>query len=273
MAGPGVAILVGRGDVPRRVAERLAAEGIPYFVGGFEGSAPDWLGEHPSLVEPIEKLGHFVSAFRNAGCTRLCLVGGMDRPQLNPLIFDATFLRFAPQVLPRLREGDDAALRAIAAFFEGEGFEMVGAHTLLGELVMPQGLLTTAEPSAQDLSDIARAEQILATLAPLDLGQGCVISGGLCLGIETLQGTDFMLDAVARTDRSEGDGGVLVKLPKVGQDIRMDLPTIGPDTVRGALSAGLTGIAMRAGAALIVDRETTVRRADEAGLFLVGRAE
>jgi DUF1009 family protein len=268
----GVALIAGRGALPRLIAEHLAADGVPYHVAGFEGQAPDWLHDHPHTVAPFEKLGRIIADFRRAQCGRLCMAGGLDRPRLNPLRFDTTFARFAPRVLPRLKDGDDAALSAVASFFESEGFEIVAADSLLPGALVPAGVLAV-QPGAADTADIARAIEILETLAPLDIGQGCVVAQSLCLGIETLQGTDTMLDMVASRDvrpDPAGARGVLVKRPKQGQDRRVDLPSVGPDTCRKVAAAGLAGIAVEADGALLIDRDTTLAEAERLGLFVVG---
>ncbi|MEL6582932.1 MAG: UDP-2,3-diacylglucosamine diphosphatase LpxI [Pseudomonadota bacterium] len=269
----GVALIAGRGALPRLIADELRASSTPYCVAVFEGTEADWASDHPHIRAPFEKLGRVVEAFRNAGCTQLCMAGGMERPRLNPLKFDATFARFAPRVLPKLGKGDDAALRAVVAFFEAEGFEVVPPEQFLDGLVLRAGAVTRTRPNEAALQDIATAERILSTTAALDIGQGCVVCAGLCLGVETVQGTDFMLNALRGEHGRKGaaaSGGVLVKLPKDGQERRVDLPAIGPDTVRNAAAAGLEGIAGRAGGLLLIDRASMLQAADEAGLFIWG---
>ena len=114
---------------------------------------------------------------------------------------------------------------------------------------------------------------ILLALSPLDVGQGAVVAGGLCLGIETLQGTDALLRFVAETPEhlQRGAGGVLVKAPKRGQDLRVDMPAVGPDTVRNAARAGLDGIVVSAGKVVLIDRDATRAALEETGLFLFAR--
>ena len=268
-----VGLIAGSGLLPRLIADDLAARGDRYLVIGFEGAAPDWLRAHPHLVTPFEKPGALFGALRAAGLDAVAFAGGMRRPRLNPLRFDAKALALAGRVLPLLPQGDDALLRGLAAVFEAEGFRMIGAQELLGGLLAPRGPFSAARPSPADRADIAAARSFAALVGGADIGQGAVAAGGLCLGLETLQGTDAMLRFVAETPealRPEGARGVLWKGPKRGQDRRADLPAIGPDTVRAAAAAGLAGIALRAGRAFVLDRAATVAAADEAGLFLLG---
>lgn len=275
MDGP-LGIIAGAGALPRLIAEAQGAR--PHLVCAFEGIAPDWIGAHPNVVVPFEKPGRLFGALRQAGVTRLVMVGGMSRPKLRPLGFDRTAVGLAPRILPLLGKGDDALLRGLAEVFEAEGFRMIGVQDVLDDLVAPAGPLSAVRATEAQHADIARAAEIVGALGALDLGQAAVVEHGLCLGVEAIQGTDALLDAVARTPDTlraapGGRAGVLFKAPKPRQDRRLDLPAIGPETVRRAAHAGLAGIAVRAGGVLLIDREAIVAEADRSGLFLHGWME
>lgn len=276
MATEGLAIVAGRGALPRLIAEDCARGGRPYRVVAFDGVPLDWTDGHPVLHAVFEKPGRLFSDLRAAGCGAVTFAGGMTRPELNPLRFDLTMLRLAPKVLRGMRGGDDGALRLVAEVFEAEGLRLVPAQGILTDLLATPGVMTRAQPTDADRDDAARAAAIVAALGAADAGQGAVVAQGICLGLESIQGTDAMLDFVARTgsafrpDRA-GARGVLFKAPKPGQDWRMDLPAIGPDTVRAAAAAGLGGVVVQAGGVLVLGRSETIAAADAAGLFLWGR--
>lgn len=264
-------VVAGAGDLPRLIAEGQAAAGAPYLVCAFEGAAPDWMAAHPHVVAPIEKPGRLFAALRGAGVDRVVFAGGMARPQLRPLAFDMTALRLAPRIMALLRQGDDALLRGLAAVFEDEGFRLVGAHELLGHLVAPEGALSRRAPDAEDLADIARAAELTQALGALDVGQGAVVADGLCLGLETVQGTDALIDFAGRTPRRlRRRPGVLFKAPKPGQDWRVDLPAVGVETLRHAAAAGLAGVAVQAGGVLVLGLDACRDEADRLGVFLFG---
>jgi len=189
-----------------------------------------------------------------------------------------TWLTLAPRILPALKAGDDATLRMVLDIFDEAGFAVRAAHEIAPELLPPAGVLTRAQPGSRDRKDAARAAAIVAALSAVDVGQGAVVAGGLALGVEALPGTDRMLAQVAalpadlRPDPAAARG-VLFKGPKVGQDRRVDLPVIGPDTVAGAAGAGLSGIAIAAGGVMVLDRVDVIAAADDAGLFLWVRGE
>jgi DUF1009 family protein len=271
-----VGLIAGAGALPRLIAEERARRRRSYLVVCFEGAAPDWIGAHPHAVVPFEKPGALFRTLREAGVDTVVFAGGLARPQLRPLRFDATAVALAPTILPLLRQGDDALLRGLAAAFEREGFRLAGAHALLRGLLAPEGPLGARRPSADDLGDIERAAALSAALGALDVGQGAVVEDGACLGLETRQGTDALLDFVATTSARlraprGRPSGVLFKAPKPGQDWRADLPAIGPETMRRAAAAGLAGVAVQAGGVLVLDLAATRAEADRLGLFLTGR--
>jgi DUF1009 family protein len=276
MAAGGLGILAGRGMLPKLIAEDCARRGRAYRVVEFEGVPLDWTGAHPVLRAAFEKPGRLFADLRAAGCGAVTFAGSITRPALNPLRFDLTMLRLAPRVFEGMRGGDDSALRLAAEVFEAEGLTLVAPQVILADLVVPAGVPTRAQPGAADRADAARAAQIVAALGAADVGQGAVVAQGICLGLESIQGTDAMLAFVERTAAGfrpdpAGARGVLYKAPKPAQDWRMDLPAIGPDTMRNAAAAGLAGVVVQAGGALMLGRAETIAAADAVGVFLWGR--
>jgi DUF1009 family protein len=274
VALPGLAIVAGRGDLPRLIAEDCAARGRPYRIVVFDGIALDWADGQPLIPARFEKPGRLFADLRAAGMTEVVFAGGLARPKLRPLHFDRKMLSLAPRLLPGLRSGDDATLRLVASIFEAEGLTIRAAHELLTDLVAPAGILGRTRPSAADRQDAARAARIVAALGAADVGQSAVVAAGICLGLESIQGTDALLDFVARTSpavRPTRARGLLYKAPKPGQDHRLDLPAIGPGTLERAAAAGLAGVAVEAGGVMILGFAATVAAADAAGLFLWAR--
>ncbi|WP_120501330.1 LpxI family protein [Roseovarius sp. EL26] len=220
-------------------------------------------------VHQIEKIGGLFAAMKDQGVERVVLAGSLTRPPLNPADFDPVIMGFAPRLLGALQAGDDALLRQVIGFFEEQGFTMLGAHELVPELTAEEGLHIGPEIGKANVADVARAQEILTALSPLDVGQGCVVGNGQCLGVETLQGTDALLRFVAETDEARhAKGGVLVKAPKQGQDLRVDMPAIGPKTIQAVKNARLDGIVIEAGRVMILEREKTLDAVNDTGIFL-----
>jgi len=280
-AGPEgkLAIIAGRDALPRLIAEHRRAAGLPYLVISFADEAAsrqlaEWIGAHPHEVHQFEKAGRLLAALRAAGCRHVVFAGAMDRPKLKPWRADGKTVALMGKVMALLARGDDGLLSGLAGIFEEEGFGVVGAAECLGGLIVGEGVLGRHQPGVEDRTDAARGAAILTALGPLDVGQAVVVAGGICLGIEAIEGTDALLARVAalpvyrRPEFGGASGGVLVKMAKPGQDRRVDLPSIGPRTVAGAAKAGLRGIVIEADGANILDQDATIRVADEAGMFL-----
>ena len=272
-----LAIVAGDGDLPKLLAEDCARTGRDYVVVLFAGFAPDWVAGRPVIKAEFEKPARMFKALRAGGFAHVTFAGAMQRPQLSLLKFDLKFWRLAPKLLPAMKSGDDVTLRTITAIFEAEGMEVIGAHDVLESLLAPSGIQTVAKISKADWVDIKRGLDIAQASGRMDVGQGAVVAQGICLGVESIQGTDAMLGFVAQTgDRfklnKKGAKGVLCKVPKPGQDWRVDLPSIGAGTIESAAKAGLAGVAVQAGGVLVLGLEETVAKADELGLFLVGVA-
>lgn len=271
MTAPGrIAIIGGRGRLPILLAEALEAAGTPPVLAELAGFALEGAGDR--LVERfrIERLVPFFDRLHALGVDRVVLAGAVARPHLDPEAFDARTAQLVPRLLTAMQAGDDATLRAVIALFEEEGLAVLGAHQVAPGLLPEPGVLGSVLPSDSDAADAARAAAIVAALGAVDVGQGAVVAGGLCLAVEALPGTDAMLAQVAGLQRP-GRAGVLFKAPKPGQDQRVDLPALGPDTVARAAAAGLAGIAFQAGGVLLIDRAQAVAAADSAGLFLWSR--
>lgn len=255
------AVIAGQGALPGLVAEALDAPS----VHALDGFAPDI----PARSFRLERLVPLIESLLDEGVERVVFAGAVRRLRLDPEAFDPRTATLVPRMAAAMAQGDDGALRELITIFEEWGLPVVGVDAIRPDLIPGEGVLTGA-PSAADRGDAARAAEILAVTGGLDIGQGCVVAGGLCLAIETLPGTAAMLDFVART-RERRPGGVLMKAPKPGQDRRIDLPAIGPDTVAQAALAGLSGIVWQAGGVLVLDTAATTAAAEDAGLFLWAR--
>ena len=263
-------ILAGAGELPKRVIEACRASGRAYFVLAFEGWAdPDVINGAPHAWIRLGAAGEGLRILRENGVEELVMAGGIKRPSVMQLRPDWRTAKFYARIGYRAL-GDDGLLKhVIAELEEVEGFRVVGLDSLLGSDLAPEGVLGSVEPDEQARHDIVFGFKLVRAMGPLDIGQAVVVQQGLVLGVEAIEGTDALIARCGALQR-EGPRGILVKGTKPGQERRADLPTIGADTVAGVAAAGLRGIAIEAGATLIVDRAALVMAADKAGIFVVG---
>lgn len=262
-------LLAGGGPFPRRVADAWARKGGEVFVVCIRDFADPGLFEgYPLTVERIGACGAILNRLRAEGVTQVVLTGHARRPSLLSIFPDAWTARAIARIGRAAFSGDDTLLRAVVDLLREEGFEVVSPSSILGGVLAEPGLLTGPAPDALAREDAARGIAVLNALSPQDVGQAVVVQQGLVLGIEAIEGTDALL-ARAAVQRREGPGGVLVKLSKRGQELRVDAPVIGPVTIEGAVAAGLRGIAIEAGGTIIADRARTLEAAAAAGLFVL----
>lgn len=279
MAAPRLAIVAGGGDLPRRVAEQARRTGRNPFVVGLKGFVDQaLLAEFGGAELSVGELGRLIQLMRKEGCEEMVFAGWLKRPDFASLKLDLKGVQSLPTILAAARKGDDALLRSVMDVFESAGFRVIGADDVLDDLVVGPGAITTLSPRAEDWPDIRRAAEVARVSGSLEIGQGAVSCASLILAVEAQEGTDRMLaripDLVPEIRGTpEQRRGVLVKRPKPQQERRIDLPTIGLTTVEGASRAGLAGIAVEAGAALIVDREKVAAAANAAGLFIYAFTE
>jgi len=270
-------MIAGGGSLPLEIARSVTARGGSVHVVMIDGEADAGLRSYPHTTLNWAQLGRAVKALKRAGVKDMILVGRMARPSLKTAKFDLGFMRSLPSILSAMRAGgDDAALRGVVSLFEARGLNVVGVGDVAKELLIAEGPLGFHAPQAHDSADIATGMSLVAALGPYDIGQAVIVSGGRIEGIESAEGTDRMISRVAEARVAAGEDlaslrrGVLVKRPKPGQDVRLDLPAIGPETVDGAIRTGLAGIAGLGGQVLAASRFEMVDRADRAQLFITG---
>ena len=273
-----VGLIAAGGVMPFAVADSLNARGITSVLFALRGVCD------PQKVErfrhhwiSIGQLGRATKLFRTEGCRDLVFIGTLVRPALSEIRLDWGTLRVLREVWAAFRGGDDHLLSGIGRILEQDGFRMVGIKDVAPDLLMPEGLLTRLAPGPAEQADIEKGREILRALSPFDIGQAVVVIEGHVVGVEDIEGTDGLLERVTRLRqqgriRAAAHRGLLVKAAKRGQDLRFDLPTIGPRTLEGAARAKLAGLAVVAGDTLLAEPQAMIEAADAAGLFIVGLA-
>jgi DUF1009 family protein len=268
MAGR-LGIVAGAGGLPRRLVESCRAAGREVFVLALEGAAePDTVRDVPHAWCRIGAAARGLALLRENNVSELVLAGGIRRPSLTALRPDWRAAKLFARIGFRAL-GDDGLLSAVVGEFEQEGFRVIAPDQLLNSAPVSEGPLGTVRPDEQAAADIKHGLHVARVLGTLDIGQAVIVQQGLVLGVEAIEGTDGLLRRCAAM-RREGPGGVLVKIQKPGQEPRADRPTIGLRTMQLAAETGLRGLAVEAGATIVLDREQLIEEADRAGLFVVG---
>lgn len=266
---PKLGLIAGGGRVPLLVREACRDSDRAVFIAALNGfcDAETVAGSDHAWFD-MTQVGKLFDGLKAQGVAEVTVCGRVTRPDFSKLLPDWRGAKLLPRFIKAGLQGDDAVLRVVVETFEAEGFRLVGVDEVVAGLLAPAGQLGAVVPGEDDWRDIRAGIAAARKLGAEDKGQAVVAALGEAVGLEDQNGTDALLLRMAAEPMARG--GVLVKCLKPGQERRVDLPTIGTDTVAYAKRAGLRGIAVEAGSALIVDRRATISAADAAGLYLIG---
>lgn len=270
-----VAIFAGRGSLPRELAAHLKKNGHEPFIVGIEGEVEPWISNYNHELFVWGKLGRFFKHLKKNNIKQVVFAGGVTRPTLRFRDMDWGGVVSLSKVMAFMVGGDNSLFKGLIKLFDTHGVTVVGAHKIMPELLTTPGLLFGRKPSKKAMINVDKAFEACKALGALDIGQAAVAVGGRVVAVEGIEGTDGMLDRIASMRASgrlfeDGKHGVLVKTMKPDQDMRADLPAIGPQTIEGVIKAGLKGIAIEAGHSLLLEKEETLAKAKEAGVFVYG---
>ncbi|KPP88885.1 MAG: hypothetical protein HLUCCA08_13845 [Rhodobacteraceae bacterium HLUCCA08] len=294
-----LALIAGQGGLPPHLARVLMARGEVPVLCELEQFPSEVTGDLPRIGFRLETLGTFLKQLHAQGVTRVCLAGAMRRVPVDPGLIDAATAPLVPRLSAALAKGDDGALRDIIALFEERGLAVIGAAEIAPDLLPPAGVMC-GTPGVGVAEDIATARAALERMGRADLGQAVLVRAGRVLATEDDRGTDAMLvDMAPRTpDRGGTDlwdmvedaataaldwlsgpaqpeppdypaeGAILYKGPKPGQELRADMPVIGPATAMKAAEAGLAGIVIETGGVMLLDTPAVQQVLDGHDMFL-----
>ena len=268
-----LAVISGEGMLPQLIfkeAERIGLEVWAFYPSKLDIEAPN----NTQRVEfnPLDIEGLFLELKRRK-ISDVVFAGKITRSTNNYMKLQKSDNLFSNQINPILQQTDDKVLRKIGSLFEDFGFNIRGILEILPNSLASEAILTNKEPSSQDKSDIIKALDYQAIISGSDIGQSVVVANGLCLGLETLPGTDAMLDFVKRfKNRAQEDmikSGILYKAIKADQDMRFDVPVVGKTTIRKVKEANLRGIALKKDSVIIIEKQKVVQLADKLDIFIV----
>jgi DUF1009 family protein len=270
-----LAILAAGGPVPVHVAHAARAAGRAVFVVGLEGLTDERLNAFPHQMVKWGQFGRILDLLEAHATREIVFIGSVDqRPSLGDLRPDFGAFRVLPRIASILIGGDDTVLGGLVKLFEERGYRVRGAHEIAPDLVATRGLVAGPKPTAEAMEDARIATNAARVIGKLDSGQAAVVVHSRVIALEGAEGTDAMVRRVgdlrqARRVKWSGRSGVLAKCSKPQQDLRVDMPTVGPLTVRTVVEAGLAGIVIEPKRVMIIDRDETVSVARETGTFII----
>jgi len=262
-------LIAGSGMMPVEIIRHCNKNEIPIFVIGLEPFANDeQLAEAPHIFAKIGEAGKMMKVLREHNVRDIVFAGGIKRPSFKELIPDWEGMKIVAKLAMK-KMSDDNLFRAVIDEVENRGFKIVGIEEVVPEMLFQEGVYGKVKPSKDDMSDIERGWTVAKAIGAVDVGQAVVVQEGLVLAMEAIEGTDMML-ARAASLRKDGKKPIMVKVLKPGQDMRVDLPAIGLQTIELFVKYGIGGIAVEAGGILLIEKEAVIKKADENGIFIIG---
>jgi DUF1009 family protein len=262
-------IIAGGGNLPKKVIQVCRQINRPHFIVAFEGMTDaDTVAGSPHEFRGLGEIEATLNKLKEEGCTEVTFVGRIERPSFSNLKMDKRAASLMAKAALR-GFGDNAVLSLILEEIEKDGFKVVGAQDLLTDILAPAGVLGSCQPDDIALRDIKRGQEILRQMAPADVGQSVIVQQEMVLGIEAIEGTDALIERCVASKR-EGPAAILVKMRKTNQETRVDLPTIGLETIKKLHQAGFRGLAIEAQGTIILNRTELIDYANQHGIFVVG---
>lgn len=264
---PRLGIIAGNGILPAEIAKIYLKKGGICYIAAIESEADiRFLNKFSNFKSfPIGSIGAVFKYFNNSGVKNIIFAGGVKRMDIKSLKVDLTGSLLMTKILKQKFLGDDNLLRIIADFFTKKGFKVISAIDIL--TIDNEKIATVQKPFKQDINDIELGIKIIKALGDLDIGQAVIVEDGYVLGIEAAEGTDVLIKRCADL-RKKDHGGILVKMSKISQDMRVDIPTIGPKTIRNLAKYNYNGIAVEQNKVIILEPENTLKIAREHKIFI-----
>ncbi len=273
-----LALIAGGGALPVEIARYLARTRRPYIVIRIENLSDPELDDHPGHTLGLGDFMKLFTILSADGVKAVCMCGYVQRPDFATMKRDEVGARVLPTIQVAGRGGDDSLLRQLANVIVAQGYTIEGAHEANPELLIGSGLQAGPDLSPDTMEDAHEALRIAHAIGALDVGQAVIVAGHVTLAVEAQEGTQVMLSRIAALPQVlrgsvSNRKGVLAKLAKPIQDLRLDMPTIGTQTVEDAAEAGLSAIVARSHHLLIIDKPAVFARAAELGVSIYGQDE
>lgn len=260
-----IALIAGEGSLPVAIASRLTDQGNPPVVYSIRENIGE-LSKYALDIVYLSKpdLGSTIKDMKKRGITGVIMAGMVSKTlAFKPSLFDFTTQKFLASLLFR---DDHSLLGAIVDFIEKQGFKVLSYKEILADMLAQEGVIAGRTPDKDEKKDIDYGFGIANKLVPLSFGQTIIVNKMSVVAVEAMEGTDATMLRAGSLCKS----GVVIKMMRLDQDVRYDIPTVGPGTLKNMAESGLTCLAVHAGSTLIVDPEEFRRIAEKEKISVVG---
>jgi hypothetical protein len=280
-------LIAGNGRFPFLLLDAARAHGAQVVVAAIKEETDPEIDARAAADPGIRvhwlslgELSRLIETFRQEGISQAVMAGQVKHKQIFSSI--RPDWRLAKLLLNLRTRNTDMLLGAVAKVLSDEGIELISSTAYLEPLLAQPGVLTARAPTGEEQQDIAYGRQVALALAGYDIGQTVVVAGQACVAVEAMEGTDATVEragAILRTLDAEDEAYTpastlarrltVVKVAKPAQDMRFDVPVIGPKTIAVMRAAGATCLAIETGRTLIFDRDTVQEQAAAGDIAII----
>ena len=218
----------------------------------------------------ITQIRDIFTFFNKHNVTHICFAGGVQKPKISLKILNFQTISLVIHLLFLPNKGDNFLLNAITSLVKKKGFEVISATQLMPELLVKSGILTKIKPKTSHEKSISLGKKFLEDISKYDISQACIVENSCITALEGIEGTKSMILRMKEFNKNDA---ILVKMPKVGQNLKVDMPTIGIETIRDCVSCGICGIVIKAESTIFLNQDEAISLANESGIFILSVVE
>ena len=265
-----IGLIVGESSLPNFIINKLLKKKVEFLILDLTKSNI-YKKYKNSYSLKITELGRALSILRKNNCKNIIFVGKVKRPEVSLLKFDRKALFYLPRLFVAFKKGDGNILKEIIKIFKENKINVINSMKFTPELVFKDKSINNVKIKNTDKSSIIKGVGIIKSLSKFDVGQSVVINNGYVLAIEGPEGTDEIIkrSLILSKKYKLKDKSILVKFPKANQDLRVDLPTIGLDTIKNCIEANIKGIAVKRSQNIILDKDKIVNLTKKNNFFII----
>lgn len=266
-----IGIIAGRGDLPKILIDNLLNRGqkfVIFLLESEEYANISYYNQFNPILISYGGVEQLISKLNFSNIKQLVFVGAVNKPNFQQMKVDKTATILLAKILANKILGDNAVLKTVINFLASRGFDVLAIEDLLDDLVVNAGVIGNIKPNKEQIDDINLGISAIKHFSKFDVGQAVVVAQKQIIAVEAIEGTDSMLERCSTIDLLKNQKAILVKMPKIRQNRKVDLPTIGLTTLEKCLIANINGIIIAKKQSLIICKAEVIDFANANNIFL-----
>ena len=260
-----IGLFFGEKELPIEILKKIKRKKLNYFIIDLTKNNKFKKNKNSFFIN-IGKFGEILKLIKFKKCKKVIFAGNIIKPKISKLKLDLKGLMYIPRVIKAAKLGDAAILKVLIKILSENDIKVIKLNTFNPELTLKKGIYTKIKPSNSDKKEIFQGIKILKKINSYNHTQAAIIRKNKVISLEKRKGTKEMIKSIAK---SKDKRGILIKLPKLKQDLRVDLPTIGLDTFKDCNNVGIKGIVVKSNQNIILNKKESIKYANRNKLFLI----